>query len=111
IQSNDCTMAKLNFYLRDKAKNGLTPIILFISYNGTRLKYPTGKTIYPKYWNDADQLARQVKDFPEAKMINNNLKFIKGTAQKVLEEMEYELKRLPSLQEFKVRLDLELERK
>lgn len=98
-------MAKLNFYLREKTKDGDTPIILFINFNSNRLKYPTGKVIHPKFWNESDQLARQVKEFPLGKELNLYLKFISGTAEKELESLYNELQRPPSIEELKKRLD------
>jgi integrase len=98
-------MAKLNFYLREKTKDGDTPIILFISFNSNRLKYPTGKVIHPKFWNEGEQIARQVKDFPLAKILNEHLKFLNGTAEKELETLANELQRPPSIDELKKRLD------
>lgn len=98
-------MAKLNFYLREKTKDGDTPIILFISFNSNRFKYPTGKVIHPKFWNESEQVARQVKDFPLAKIFNETLKFLKGTAEKELESLSNELQRPPSIEELKKRLD------
>ena len=100
-------MAKFNFYLRDKLKEGETPIILFISFNSNRLKYPTDKFIHPKFWNDQknQQQAREVKEFPLAKILNKNLKFLKGTAEKELETLSNELQRTPSIEELKKRLD------
>lgn len=98
-------MAKLNFYLREKTKDSETPIILFISYNSNRLKYPTGKVIHPKFWNEGEQVARQVKDFPLAKILNDNLKFLQGTAEKELETLSNELQRSPTTEELKKRLD------
>lgn len=98
-------MAKFNFYLREKTKDGETPIILFISFNSSRLKYSTGKAIHPKFWNESDQLARQVKEFPLGKELNLNLKFKKGTAEKEFESLCNELQRPPSTEELKKRLD------
>jgi len=98
-------MAKLNFYLREKTKDRETPIILFISFNSNRLKYPTGKVIHPKFWNEGEQVARQVKDFPLGKILNENLKFLKGTAEKELESLSNELQRPPLIEELKKRLD------
>ncbi|MDN3689650.1 site-specific integrase [Cyclobacterium jeungdonense] len=98
-------MAKFNFYLRDKSREGETPVILFISYNGWRLKYATGKIIHPKFWNENDQLTRQVKEFPTAKIFNNRLKYIKGEAEKILGELENTLGHPPSMKELKENLD------
>ena len=102
------TMAKFNFYLREKKKDSETPILLFISFNGQRVKYPTGKTIHPKFWNEETQQARQVKDFPTAKIFNNNLKFIQDTAYKIFEDLTFRLERNPIPGEIKSELDKEL---
>ena len=103
-------MAKFNFYLREKTKDGETPVILFISYSGHRLKYPTGESIHPKFWNDKKeiQLARIVKEFPTAKIFNDNLKFLKSTAEKSLKTLFNQLERMPSPKELKDHLDREL---
>lgn len=98
-------MANLNYYLREKAKEGETPVLLFISYHGQRLKYSTGKSIHPKFWNEDNQLARLVKEFPTAKIFNDRLKYIKGEAEKILEELERDLGRIPSTIELKSKLD------
>jgi len=98
-------MANFNYYLREKSKDGETPVLLFISYHGHRLKYSTGKSIHPKFWNEDSQLARLVKEFPNAKKFNDRLKFIKGEAEKTLMEMETDLNRIPSTIELKTKLD------
>jgi integrase len=98
-------MANFNYYLREKSKDGDTPVLLFISYHGHRLKYSTGKSIHPKFWNEDSQLARLVKEFPNAKKFNDRLKFIKGEAEKTLMEMETDLNRIPSTIELKSKLD------
>jgi hypothetical protein len=98
-------MAKFNFYLKEKTAQSETPLILYIRFDGNTLKYYSGKTILPKYWNESDQLARQVKEFGLAKILNDNLKFLKGTAEKSFEDLVNELKRTPSTKELKKRLD------
>lgn len=98
-------MANLNYYLREKSKDGETPVLLFISYHGQRLKYSTGKSIHPKFWNEDNQIARNVKEFPNSKKFNDRLKFIKGEAEKTLMEMEADLNRIPSTIELKTKLD------
>jgi integrase len=103
-------MAKINFYLRDKNKDGNTPLLFMISYGSTRVKYPSLKSIHPKFWNDRDQLARQVREFPQAKVFNATLKHLKDTSEKTLLNLETELGRLPSPEELKNQLDIELGR-
>lgn len=98
-------MAKVNFYLKEKNAQTETPIILYIRYEGKRLKYYCGRTIHPKYWNDKEKLARKIKDFPLAKPLNDHLDFIEGTAKKEFEVLSNELQRTPSTDELKRRLD------
>jgi site-specific recombinase XerD len=103
-------MAKFNFNLRLKNADKETPIVLIIRYSGDVVKYPTGKSIHPKFWNDAEQLARHVKENPQSKIFNEGLKFIKGTAEKVFLQLGNELGRPPHPKELTARLDAELER-
>ena len=59
-------MAKINFYLRDANTSKITPILLYVSYNGERLKLPTNQTILPEHWNEKDQKPRKsLKEHPE----------------------------------------------
>lgn len=101
-------MAKFNFYLKDKSAGKETPIHLYIRYEGKRLVYSTGKLIHPKFWNEETQQARQVKDFPNWKVFNNNLKFIQDLAFKIFEELSFKLGRIPTPIEIKTELDREI---
>lgn len=101
-------MARFNLYLKDKFAEKDTPIHLYIWHEGKRLVYSTGKLIHPKYWNEETQQARQVKDFPNSKIFNSNLKFIQDTAIKVIENLAFQLERIPTLREIKLELDKEL---
>jgi site-specific recombinase XerD len=101
-------MAKFNFYLRDKKKESDTPINLFISYNSTRLKYPTGKVIDPRFWNESAQEARQIRTFPQATDLNLSLKIVLVKAEKALTQLENEFGRPPHHKELIARIDLEL---
>jgi integrase len=98
-------MANFNYYLREKSKDGETPVLLFISYHGHRLKYSTGKSIHPKFWNEESQLARLVKENPTAKVFNDILKYIKGEAESIFEKLERDLGHIPSTIELKSKLD------
>ena len=98
-------MASINFYLKEKWAEKETPIHLYVRYSGQRLVYSTGKLIYPKFWSEAKQQAREVKEFPQYKPFNNTLKNIRETAEKELLELESELVRIPTAKELKNRLD------
>jgi site-specific recombinase XerD len=88
-------MAKFNFYLRDPKANSETPIILFIYYNGIRVKISTGKSIHPKFWNAVDQSARSSKEYPGAKLLNATLNQLQETIESILLKLDYDLKRPP----------------
>lgn len=102
-------MATFNLYLRETNSNTETPIILYVYHNKTRFKIPTGKAINPKYWNEAEQKARLVRDFPQGKIFNQILKNIKGEAEKCLLTLENELERNPTPKELKEAIIKELD--
>lgn len=101
-------MASFNFYLKDKKAEKETPIHLYIWNHNQKLVYSTGKLIHPKFWNESKQNARDSKDFPQTKLFNNSLKFIRDVAEKIVLELELELGRIPAPKELKARLDQEL---
>ena len=98
-------MASFNFYLKEKWAEKETPIHLYVRYSGQRLIYSTGKLIHPKFWSEAKQQAREVKEFPQYKPFNNTLKNLRETAEKELLQLESELVRIPTTKELKNRLD------
>jgi hypothetical protein len=57
-------MLSVSFSLREPNSNKSTPIICFISFQGKRVKYPTGQKIHPKYW---DKESHVVDDSIEGK--------------------------------------------
>jgi site-specific recombinase XerD len=77
-------MAKANFYLKNPTSKEDTLIYLFFSYNGQRLKYSTGETINPKYWNEKNQRAK--KSLTGSLEKNGLLKRIDEEANKIYRE-------------------------
>ena len=51
-------MVAVNFYIRDKKAKNKTSIFLFFNHEKERLKFSTGLTIDPKFWNARKQRAR-----------------------------------------------------
>jgi integrase len=102
-------MAKVNFYLKDKNKDGSTAIVMFVSFNRQRIKYPTSKSVHPKFWNAESMRVRSVKALPEAKQINNSLENLSKSAVTILYELENSLKRFPTKEEYIKKLDRELD--
>lgn len=83
-------MSKVNFYLKDpQSKVNLkdqveTLIYMFFSYDGYRLKYSTGETILPKFWNVEDQ--RIKKSHKGSFEINNLLDKMDSEIKKIYRE-------------------------
>jgi len=94
-------MAKFTLYLREPKAEKESQIQLIIWHQNKQLKISTGKSIHPKFWNKTEQQARLVRDFPEAKVFNQILGYIKGTAEKCLIDLENDLQRPPTVSELK----------
>ncbi|MFZ2901201.1 MAG: site-specific integrase [Saprospiraceae bacterium] len=62
---------RFNLYTYPNGKDGL--ILLRFNFKAQRYQITTGLAIPLKYWNDASQRAKEVKDFPEAKSLNAQL--------------------------------------
>ncbi len=101
-------MAKFNFYLRDKQSLTETPIQFFISWDGKRLKYATGLSVIPKYWDTGTQFIKENKKNPELSSKNVKLSNLKAAARKVLIDFENANKRQPSEKELKKAIDKEM---
>ena len=52
-------MASVNFHLRDNKSDKETPIILYLSHKGQRIKIATGERILPRNWNPLKQRAKK----------------------------------------------------
>lgn len=94
-------MAKFTLYLREPNAEKESQIQLIVWHLNKQLKLSTGKSIHPKFWNVAEQQARQVRDFPQSKIFNQRLNYIKEVAKKCLDELERELKRPPTAKELR----------
>src|ERR1035438_1253957 len=66
-------MAKINYYLKDPQSDKQTLIYLMFRYKGKTLKYSTGESINPKYWNSNSQRAKETSKFPEYPDLNHFL--------------------------------------
>ena len=65
-------MAEFHFYLRDQHAEKTT-IYASVSYNGYRVKISTDIKIPSKYWNNKKQRAKELMEFKEHEIINNDL--------------------------------------
>jgi len=74
--------SNINFYLREKNKKGVTPIIMKVSFDGRRVKVSTGLKIDTKYWHGNKQEAKSTYD--HCIEVNNKLSDLKRAAEKVV---------------------------
>lgn len=81
------TMANVNFYLRNKNVKRSTMINMVITWDNQKLKIPTGIVIRPKYWNSAQQYARNLIEFPTFSKINMQLATYKSNILEIYETL------------------------
>ncbi|UTW62207.1 site-specific integrase [bacterium SCSIO 12741] len=71
-------MPSSSFLLRQPKTEKPTPITLRFRYGSkSPFKFPTGETILPKYWNEKQQQAREISEFPQYPEFNARLQKIK----------------------------------
>jgi integrase len=71
-------MATFKYFLRDTKAEKETPLVLIISA-GKKIKVPTGESIHPKHWNQAEQkVKRSLTGFSD---INATLKYLIESAE------------------------------
>ena len=82
-----CTSVYFMVKKTRKDKNGLSPIVAYISVNAVRVSYYTGKKIKVSDWDDEKQLVRGRSE--EAKQLNEYLYQLRNKIfQKEIELME-----------------------
>ncbi|RWY53877.1 site-specific integrase [Mucilaginibacter gilvus] len=100
-------MAEAKFVLKEPKATDKTLVYLFYNFNYNRLKYSTGEKISPKFWNPANQRAKESKQNPEHTEFNSRLRKIENavnnsyrkllndgieiTTEKLKEQLEIEL--------------------
>lgn len=115
-------MARYQFYLDEPGGTAPTRVVLFIHWNGQRLKYPTGCKVLPRHWKEEQQRAigqavtcrecthPEVPDTDSHgspvevrahKEINERLEFLKSAAVTMLSDFAKEYNRQPEPSELK----------
>ncbi|MCW3071116.1 MAG: Integrase family protein [Bacteroidetes bacterium] len=104
-------MAQFNFYLKDPAADKPTPIMLFVSWNNTRLKLYINESIHPEYWQGKDkaksdyQRATQTRKFKENDELNCRLDAVLSNAKTALRKFVNDNERQPLAEELKTVLN------
>ena len=101
-------MANVKFNLKNKNEDE-TLVVLIFRYDTNKFVYSTGQKINPKFWNDAEQKARETAKFPEYPEFNNYLNTLRYKTQDIYRRYLVENKTL-TIKEFKKELDISLEK-
>ena len=104
-------MAKFNFNLKDPNSKAETPINLIVRWNNRKLKYATGESIEPKFWDGTKekrnyQRAKETKLFPEFPELNTRLDHIESSAKSIFRQFLNEnAGKIPQISELKEAFD------
>ncbi len=114
-------MAKINFNLKETKEGKPTPVVIVIRWNNKILKYSSGETIDPIFWNYEDQQANtskpkegaknsKGKKFIEHPEFNRKLDNYKTDINNLFRSFENGNNRVPEPNEFRELLNLEFQR-
>ncbi len=103
-------MASFNLYLKDKNIENTTAIILIVRWANCTLKFATGKSVAPQYWNFEKQTVKPVKAVEDQKVIVAEIERVKEKAQKAFIDLELELGKQPNAIQLKERIEELLDR-
>ncbi len=98
-------MPKVRFNLKEPNKSGLCAINLVLEYNNQKLKYGTGLTINPKYWDAMSQRAKRNNVMPYSEF-NQRLQYLETETERIFYRLQNDCKTTPSVQNLKVELDI-----
>lgn len=98
------------FNLKEPKSSSPTLIYLFFSYNSKRLKYSTGQSILPKFWNESKQRAKESSQFPQYPELNTFLNNLEHETLNIYRSYLNKNK-IPSLNEMRKELDVSMNRK
>ncbi len=90
---------RINYYLKDKEAKEETPINLFASYDGQRLKWYTREHVKPKDWSFK---RKRPKKLPE---LSRYLDTMETDVKELYMKFRNDEKRIPSIEEFKAMLN------
>jgi integrase len=80
---------RVNFFLKDKKKNQ-TSIEAIIRFRGERFKLSTGLSLESRFWNPDEHRCRNVREYPESRIINSRLEQFEVKLKSIFSD--YELK-------------------
>ncbi|MBC7384262.1 MAG: phage integrase SAM-like domain-containing protein, partial [Bacteroidia bacterium] len=99
-------MAKINFNLRTTKGDKPTPVNMVIRWNNLILRYPTGETINPKFWNPEEQKATATKKFVEHPEFNLKLLNLSTLVSNTFRTFENVNSRQPTPEELREQLNI-----
>lgn len=101
-------MPEARFVLKEPTSESKTLVYLLYRYGGNRLKYSTGEKIYPKFWNEKKQRARETNAFPEYSNFNHRLNKIETAINNVYRQQDIDEVAEISPLSLRIELDKEL---
>lgn len=109
-------MAKFRFNLKEANATIDTPILLIVRWNNNRLKYYTGESINPKFWEDDKSRANyqrviRTKTFPTHPEFNARLDFIETTAKNVFRQYVNDNNQEPTIKTYRELLHMAFNKK
>ncbi|HWB26996.1 MAG TPA: site-specific integrase [Chitinophagaceae bacterium] len=74
-------MPEATFVLKEPKSNEPTLVYLFFRFSGQKLKFSTGQKIYPKFWNENSQSAKETRQFAQYSEFNSLLKSLRNIVE------------------------------
>ena len=69
-------MSEVRFTLKNKTAKNNSMILATFCFKGNRIRFSTGLSIHPKYWNTKSENARELVEFKDALFTNEKLNHI-----------------------------------
>jgi integrase len=94
-------MARFKLYLRDRNSDNPTVVQLHIRWNAQRLKFNTGISIHPNYWDDKNRVIKNNRSVVNSRIFNQRLRNILIDSENAYVEFTDKNKREPTISELK----------
>lgn len=94
-------MARFKLYLRDRNSVNSTVVQLHIRWDAQRLKFNTGVSIHPKYWDDKNRLIKNNRSVANSPIFNQRLRNVLSDSETAYVEFINKNKREPTKSELK----------
>jgi integrase len=94
-------MARFKLYLRDRNSDKPTVVQLHVRWDAQRLKFNTGISIHPKYWDDKNRVIKNNRTVANSPIYNQRLRNVLTDSENAYVEFMSKNKREPTSSELK----------